>query len=98
MDQELYQAWERDAAHALSGRYSAPDIELVLDWFRNIRTTRERELIGEEALAAMLVFVKAKEGFDLYHSLMARLFIYAPLILAEAGRQPPVAGNWPRRT
>lgn len=35
----------------------------------------------------MLVFTDAKDNFDLYNSLMARLFIYAPLILLEYNKE-----------
>lgn len=87
MNKEEYLRWEADARRALAGRYSDVEIEVILDWFRNIKGSDERELIGNEEVDAMLKFVCARERFDLYNSLMARLFVYAPLILEEAHTQ-----------
>ena len=81
MNQEEYKVWEQDAARALSGRYNQAEIETVLEWFRRIKGAEERDLIGHDEVEAMLLFVQAQGNFDLYNSLMARLFIYAPLIL-----------------
>lgn len=81
MNQEEFKVWEHDAARALSGRYNQEEIETVLEWFRRIKGAEERDLIGDKALEGMSAFVAAKDNFDLYNSLMARLFIYAPLIL-----------------
>ena len=93
MNHEEYLQWERDAEMALLGRYSPDDIRTILDWFRCIKGSSERALIGDEAVESMLVFTGAVEPFDLYNSLMARAFVYAPLILAEArqadARQQP---------
>lgn len=86
MNHEEYLQWERDAEMALLGRYSPDDIRIILDWFRSIKGSDERALIGDEAVDAMLVFTSAVKPFDLYNSLMARAFVYAPLILAEARR------------
>lgn len=82
MNAEQYKHWERDASQALHGRYSQNEIDIVLGWFRAIKGSGEEDLIGEEAVKAMSTFVVARGNFDLYNSLMARLFIYAPLILA----------------
>ncbi len=87
MNHEEYLQWERDAEMALSGRYSPDDIRTILEWFRCIKGADERALIGDEAVDAMLVFTGEGERFDLYNSLMARAFVYAPLILAEARQE-----------
>lgn len=84
MNQEEYKRWEHDADNALSGRYTQAERATVLAWFRTIKGADERELVGNAEVDAMLVFVGAKGSFDLYNSLMARLFVYAPLILKEA--------------
>lgn len=84
MNEQEYKKWESDARRALSGKYGAGEIETVLDWFRGIRSADERDLIDNEAVDAFLVFTKAQDPFDLYDSLMARAFIYAPLILRDA--------------
>lgn len=83
MDKEEWADWEVDAANALKPLYCENDITIILDWFRSIKGSRERELIGEIEAAAMLVFVCAQDNLNIYNSLMARLFIYAPLILKE---------------
>ena len=83
VNQTEYKAWEEDARRALSGRYCLADIGTVLDWFRSIKGADERDLIGNDEVEAMLTFTGARDNHDLYNSLMARLFIYAPLILAQ---------------
>lgn len=83
MNEQEYKAWEAAADVALSDRYVYADRQFVLDWFRRIKGQEERELIGNEEVDAMLKFVCARGNFDMYNSLMARLFIYAPLILKE---------------
>lgn len=71
---------------ALSRRYSADTVKLVLDWFRNIQRADERDLVGGQELDGMLVFTSACGNHDLYNSLMARLLIYAPLIAGVPGQ------------
>ena len=83
MDSIQYKQWETDADRALSGKYNSEEREIILEWFRRIKGQDERDLIGNDGVEAMLTFVAAADNFDLYNSLMARLFIYAPLILRE---------------
>ncbi len=83
MNLEQLKVWERDADVALSGRYNAEERAIIMDWFRHIKGQDERDLIGNEQVEAMLVFVTAGGKHDTYNSLMARLFIYAPFILEE---------------
>lgn len=84
MNYEEYQKWYKDAETCLSLRYNADDTKIIMDWFSRIKGQCERELIGNDAVDAMLTFVTAGGKFDVYNSLMCRLFIYAPLILEEA--------------
>lgn len=84
MNQEEYVKWMVDATAALSRIYSAEDTEIVIEWFRHIRGSHEYELIGTDQVEAMLVFVTSGNCFSVYNSMMARLFIYAPIILKEA--------------
>lgn len=84
MNREEYAKWEEDAARALSGRYTPAEIKIVLDWFRSIKGADERDLAGNEEVECFLKVSNARDNFDLYKSLMCRLFIYAPLILKEA--------------
>lgn len=94
MNREQYAQWRADAARALSGRYKPEEIEIVLDWFDGIKGQEERDLIGSDEVDAMLVFVSARGAHDLYNSLMARVFVYAPFILKEDAER--VANGWPR--
>jgi hypothetical protein len=88
---ELMKKWEEDAARALSGIYTPAQSKTVLTWFRRMKGVDEEELIGKRAVQSMSTFVGAKDNFDVYSSLMARLFIYAPLILKE--REAAVLGG-----
>lgn len=84
MNEEQWKEWESNAKLALFPKYTPEEIDQVLKWFKSIKASKEKDLIGEEALSAMLTFVSAGDNFDMYNSLMARLFIYAPLILKSA--------------
>jgi hypothetical protein len=84
MNQTEYAEWERDAYMALGGKYTIDEIIIILEWFAGIKGQDERDMIGNEAVEAHLVFVTAGGKFDLYNSLMSRLFIYAPFILEQA--------------
>jgi hypothetical protein len=83
MNHEEYLRWKADADRALSGKYTAEERAIIVGWFDYMKGQDERELVGNEAVEAMLVFVQAGNNFEVYDSLMARLFIYAPLILKQ---------------
>lgn len=83
MNKEEYLKWRMDAATCLMLRYNAEDTEKVLCWFDYIKGREERELVGDESVECMLKFVTSCDNFDMYNSLMCRLFIYAPLILKQ---------------
>ena len=83
MNEQEYAQWENDANWALTGKYTGPEANIIIGWFRSIDGRQERNLIGDEAVDAFQIFCAAKGNFNLYDSLMSRLFIYAPLILKE---------------
>lgn len=83
MNNEEYKKWEEEASRALCGKYSSSEIKVILDWFRSIKGSDERDLIGNDRVEAMLKFVDNGPKWSLYDSMMARLFIYAPLIIDE---------------
>lgn len=82
MNHVEYGKFEIDARTALGGKYSPEQIDVILDWFRTIDTRGEINLIGIDRFDSMLIFIVNKP-FNFYDSLMARLFIYAPLILKK---------------
>ena len=93
MNQQEYQKWKDDAQAALLRIYTPEETEKVMDWFRHIKGQEERDLIGNDTVEAMLVFVTCRgrldgtrdfNSADTYNSLMARLFVYAPIILKGA--------------
>ena len=89
MNEKDWKQWLLDAQLCLicTKKYSGEEISTIIDWFYHIRGSDERALIGDEAIDALSIVNKATINrpcsFDLYGSLMARLFIYAPLILKE---------------
>jgi hypothetical protein len=82
------QVWEDDARVALSGKYNPGEVKIIMDWFRYMKGSDEYELMGEAAVEGILTATRAMgESWSLYNSLMARLFIYAPLILKEEAQR-----------
>jgi len=82
MNEREYLKWQDDARAALSRIYTESEVETVLAWFRSIKGADERELVGDKAVDSMDLIYEAWDSFSLYHSLMARLWFYAPLILS----------------
>jgi hypothetical protein len=85
--------WFDDAYKMLEiGGYSEEQISIILKWFRHIRGSAERGLIGDAAVDGHLAMIQGaidKTGkLDLYGSMTSRLFIYAPLILKEWDNLP----------
>jgi hypothetical protein len=87
MNEQEYAQWRVDAMKAMERRgYTSKEIVAILLWFDYIKGSNERDLIGEDRLNAFAVFSAADpmDGkWNLYDSLMARLFIYAPYIVEE---------------
>jgi hypothetical protein len=84
MNEEEYEEWERHARLMLniSGKYWPNEVNEIIGWFRHIDGAAERGLLGDGSIDAFLVFIKGGQ-FNLYDSLMSRLFIYAPMIVKE---------------
>ena len=87
MNEQEYKKWVEDARRALSGRYSEAEIDIIMAWFRRIKGADERDLVGHDAVEAMLVFTGVGDTYDMYNSLMARVFVYAPFILAQEAQE-----------
>ena len=93
MNERELKQWFQNASDALrKAGYSQHEIDAILSWFWYIRGSAERALIGDEAVNALSKindFILERTGaFNLYNSLMSRLFIYAPLILNEYNETP----------
>jgi hypothetical protein len=88
MDRTQYYRWALDAYSCLEAtcKYSEEEMFKIINWFDGIDGSKERELIGDSAVDAHSEVMKAltkRVGFNLYDSLMIRLFTYAPLILKQ---------------
>lgn len=83
-----YEKWREDARQALLNLYTEPQTQQVLHWFDNIKAKKEFDLVGHDEVNAMIIFVQARNNYNAYNSLMARLFIYAPLLLKKWGMLP----------
>ena len=85
MNEQDYIKWRNDAMSALRLRgYTTDEIVALLCWFDNIKGSNEIDLVGLARVNAFAVFSCAKpmdNKWELYDSMMARLFIYAPYIL-----------------
>lgn len=81
MTLEEYLKWRQDAKDALLKIYTEEQADKILYWFDRIKGQDERDMIGNDEVNAFLVFSSAGGKFNLYNSLMSRLFIYAPFIL-----------------
>jgi hypothetical protein len=83
--QELLR-WRNDAYIALSRRYSAQECRTILDWMHNAKSGDEHELVGDARYVAVVEagILDDHNDFDLYNSLMWRIWYYAPFILKQA--------------
>jgi hypothetical protein len=83
MNKDSWDEWRVSDANEMLriAGYNKKDRKVVLDWFYTMSEGDELNLIGESGLSAMERFVTSKNTFNVYNSLMSRLFIYAPLIL-----------------
>lgn len=87
MEREEYEKWLKDAMTCLMVKYTKEQAEVVVDWFKRIRGSDERDLIGSERVDHFLACMPDKY-WSVYDSMMARLWIYAPYILEEEGMAP----------
>ena len=86
MNSQEYYQWRQDAKDALMKLYSEEEAGIVLNWFDMIKGAKEHELLGQEKFEAMVAFTGIgieQKVWKLYNTMMARLFMYAPLILKE---------------
>ena len=83
MNEKEYENWEAHLYHNLYLRYSDVEIYTIKEWFRNIRSTYERDLIGSDRVDAFLKFYELDEDWNMFDALMIRAFVYAPKILRE---------------
>lgn len=82
MDKEAWEKWWVDAYKALRAKYDEKQSTKIVDWFYTIKASKEIALVGEEKMNALRVLYEGPH-FDLYHSLMYRMWVYAPYIIAE---------------
>ena len=83
MNEHEYLKWKLDATIALLAIYSKEDTVKILNWFDNIKGSAERDLVGETCVNAFQIFHTNGKHWNLYNSLMSRLFVYAPYIIAS---------------
>jgi len=76
-----FEIWKQDAKQALLNKYNEEDTNRILEWFTYFDGADEELLVGRKGTDAMQVFFKRMKPFDLYNSLMARIWLYAPYIL-----------------
>lgn len=81
MNEREYLNWEQDVLHCLSVKYSEEEIWQILYWFQNIRSSGERDLIGQKRIDAFQKFFPYNDKWNLYDSMMVRVWVYAPYIL-----------------
>jgi hypothetical protein len=81
MNENEFSEWKSAALIALCSKYSFEESIKVVDWFDTIDTRKEINLVGEETVYSLLCVFR--KNFDLYNSLMIRLWVYAPYILKE---------------
>jgi len=86
VNEREYAQWRTDALEALLKLYSEEDSNKILRWFDRIKGSEELSLIGQTAFDGMIAFTGIgldKKVWKLYNTMMARMFMYAPLILME---------------
>lgn len=87
MNQQQHAVWRTDALDALNRRFTAEESKIVIEWFDRIKGADERDLTSNEFQEGLNVIrhVRAELGaeHDLYIDMMMRVWMYAPLIIAE---------------
>jgi len=79
-----YSAWRQVALVALSSIYNEAQCAAIIAFFDEIKGASEFDLTGndfQDALSIVRNEIISSTGFSLYHDLMARVWLYAPLIL-----------------
>ena len=86
MNKEEYIEWKLDVIHCLNCKYLFKEITIILNWFDRIKASEESALIGPERLEAYRIFhgdPDTNPHYNLYDSLMIRVWAYAPAILKQ---------------
>lgn len=86
MTAQEFEAFLTDLRHVLTVKFSPEDIEVIVNWMSYMKTSDEKHLIGDKGVSSLQEVFEAlleSGGFDLYNTLMARAFLYAPMILNE---------------
>jgi hypothetical protein len=94
MNELQFVNWTKDAKIMLlmTKCYSDKEIEYIIEWFITIKTRKEMNLLGCDIKAGKLFIalngcdtsnLEYGHGHGLYHSLSARLFLYAPYLKKE---------------
>lgn len=84
MNAQQHEKFLQDLFTSMLLRYSVEEATKIVNWFRNIRGSSEFELLGRERFDGMMAFIQYHDGWDLYNATMARAWVYAPFILAQA--------------
>ena len=86
MNKKEYIEWRLDVYHCLGCKYSSKEISIILEWFDRIKSSEEVALIGSKCLEAYRIFhgdPETNPHYNLYDSLMIRVWAYAPAILKQ---------------
>ena len=84
MNAKEYIEWRLDVYHCLGCKYSSKEITIIVEWFDLIKGKKEAALIGPDRLEAYRMFngdPDTNPHYNLYDSMMIRVWAYAPAIL-----------------
>ena len=84
MNEQEWYNWKSDAITSLRLKYSQEETDKIMNFFERIKGKRERLLVGDENVDKLCdLFEDQPFPFNLYTSLMMRLWFYAPYILLQ---------------
>ena len=86
MNKKEYIEWKLDVFHCLGCKYSTKEITIIVEWFDRIKASKEFDLITCPRVEAYEVFhgdLETNPHYNLYDSMMIRVWAYAPAILKE---------------
>lgn len=85
MNPDEYLKWQEDAYSALIRVYTEADTIKILDWFKYIKGSEERDLVGNRIVDSFDCIYQAwnngSDSSSIYHSMMVRLWVYSPFIV-----------------
>lgn len=82
MDAVNYKQWRIDAGVALRCRYSNEEAITIITWMDNSLGKWEYALVGRDVMEAIQT-IDESHHYNLYNSLMMRMWLYAPYILND---------------